>query len=73
MTDGTATRAKCHDIQTFKRDALTGHIAATAKRGIAFLDQRDIGGGPADIEGDQILPEAAFRQGNTGSHTARWA
>ena len=43
MADGTTTRAKGHDIQAFKRDALTGHIAATAKRGIAFLDQRDIG------------------------------
>ena len=71
MADGTTARAKGHDIQAFKRDAFTGYIAAPAKRGIAFLDQRDISGGPADIKGDQILPEAAFRQGHTSRHTAR--
>ena len=70
MADGTTTRAKRHDIQAFKRNALTGHIAATAKRGIAFLNQRNIGGGAADIEGDQILPEAAFCQRHTSRHTA---
>ena len=70
MADGTTARAKRHDIQAFKRDAFAGYIAATAKRRIAFLDQRDIGGGAADIEGDQILPEAAFRKRHTSRHTA---
>jgi hypothetical protein len=73
MADGTATRPKGHDIQAFQRNAFTGDIAATPKRGIALLDQRNIGGGAADIKSDQILPEATFRQGNTGRHTARRA
>ena len=71
MADGTTTRAKRHDIQAFKRNALTGHIAATAKRGIAFLDQRNIGGGAANIKSDQILPEAAFRERHARRNTTR--
>jgi hypothetical protein len=72
MADRAATGAERHDVEAFQRDALPSYSAATAKCGLAIQDQRDIGGGAADIEGDEVLPHAALRQSDAGRDAARW-
>ena len=72
MADRAATGAERDDVEAFQRDALPSHGAATAKCGLAIQNQRDISGGAADIEGDEVLPHAALRQRYTGRDAARW-
>ncbi len=71
MADRAATGAERDDVEAFQRDALSSNGAATAKGGLALQDQRDIGGGAADIEGDEVVPHAALRQSDTGRDAAR--
>ncbi len=73
MADRPAARAERHDIEALQRDALARHVAPAAERGLALLHQRDVGGGAADVEGDEILPQPARRQRHARGDTARRA
>ena len=73
MADGPTARAERHDVEAFERDALPTHGAATAERGFPILDQRDVGGGAADVERDEVLAQPALSQRHARRDTARRA
>jgi hypothetical protein len=62
MRDRAAAGAECHDVEAVQRDALARHVAPAAERGLAFRDQRDVGGGAAHVEGDEVGGDAARGQ-----------